>query len=95
MALLRVRRPKDHALGPGRSRDAHFAEWSLYVEGAGTAEVEKVANELKTRNYSIHYHVWTPTTLLELLLALQAHLGLAFDNVNAISCTAVEPASRI
>jgi SAM-dependent methyltransferase len=83
----------DHALGPGRSRDAHFAEWSLYVEGAGTAEVEKVANELKKRNYSIHYHVWTQTELLELLVALQRDFSLPFDvelfAANDIECIVV------
>jgi ubiquinone/menaquinone biosynthesis C-methylase UbiE len=83
----------DHALGSSRSRDAHFAEWSRYVEGAGAGEVETVANELKERNYSIHYHVWTQTELLELLVALQRDFSLPFDvelfAANDIECLVV------
>jgi SAM-dependent methyltransferase len=83
----------DHALGPARSRDAHFAEWSEYVERAGTGEVDRVANELKERNYSIHYHVWTQTELLELLVALQRDFSLPFDvelfAANDIECVVV------
>jgi SAM-dependent methyltransferase len=83
----------DHTLGSGRSRDAHFAEWSHYVEGAQAGEVETVANELKERNYSIHYHVWTQTEFLELLVTLQRDFLSPFDielfAANDIECLVV------
>lgn len=83
----------DHSLGPARSRDAHFAEWSRYVEGAGEDEVEERVAELKGRNYSIHYHVWTQTELLELLVALQREVSQSFEvelfMTNDIECIIV------
>ncbi len=66
---------EDHERGPEPTRRAHFEEYVRFVHGADTdAEVQRQADELMARDYSIHYHVWTQHELLELMLALREQL---------------------
>jgi SAM-dependent methyltransferase len=70
---------RDHAEGPMGSRQEHFEEWARLVVGASDDEAGHIATRLIDADYSIHYHVWTQTELLELLVTLQHDYGLAFD----------------
>jgi SAM-dependent methyltransferase len=63
---------RDHDEGPGWSRVGHFHEWVRLVHGASDdKEVSRQVTDLLTRDYSIHYHVWTQKEFLELLLELR------------------------
>jgi SAM-dependent methyltransferase len=70
---------RDHAEGPARSRREHFEEWARIVVGASDEDAQQVATELIEADYSIHYHVWTQTELLEFLVTLQHDYGFPFD----------------
>lgn len=71
---------RDYKEGPDWSRKQHFEEWANLVDKteSGAATEQRVA-ELMDIDYSIHYHVWTQSTLLELLTTLKGSLGLHFD----------------
>ena len=82
---------RDHAEGPEWSRAQHFEEWARLVNKAGDEpEVKKQAAELMRTNYSIHFHVWTPFEMLELVQALrkmvafEIELCLMHDGVEVI-----------
>ncbi len=71
---------QDHLRGPQHSKRAHFEEWARLVDGvhddaARAAHVER----LLALDYSIHYHVWTQTEMLELVYRLRHDLGLPFE----------------
>jgi predicted SAM-dependent methyltransferase len=69
---------RDHVEGPEWSCESHFREWvEIVCQIHGDAQVEAV-RDLMEKNYSIHFHVWTATTLLEFLVALPAKFGLRF-----------------
>ena len=63
----------DHKNGPQNSRYSHFEEWPIYVEPhfgrnyASEALIRDRANELMQMNYSIHFHVWEPVDVYELI----------------------------
>jgi SAM-dependent methyltransferase len=69
---------RDHTEGPEWSRESHFREWAQFV-GLKTGDaVEPEVRQLMRMNYSIHFHVWTASTLLQFLFALQTELSLPF-----------------
>jgi len=72
---------KDHHDGPEWSRDQHYEEvvrLGQKVQGE-TAVLERAA-ELQRTSFRIHFHCWTQTDFLELLVALQRRPGFpAFD----------------
>lgn len=58
---------RDHRDGPEWSRRAHFEEWARLVDHVPPEAVADRASQLERDDYSIHFHVWTPTALLGLL----------------------------
>jgi SAM-dependent methyltransferase len=64
---------RDHLEGPANSRFEHFRDWPEFVEPhfgrvyATAEEIENRARELMNLNYSIHYHVWEPVDVYEML----------------------------
>ena len=64
---------RDHLDGPIISRFEHFREWSEFVEPhfgrvyTTTEEIKHRARALMNQNYSIHFHVWEPVDLNEML----------------------------
>jgi SAM-dependent methyltransferase len=81
---------RDHAEGPEWSRAQHFEEWARLVNKTAEAEVADQTAELIRMNYSIHFHVWTPFEMLELVQALrkmaafEVELCLMHDGVEVI-----------
>jgi SAM-dependent methyltransferase len=81
---------RDHLEGPEWSRAQHFEEWVRLVNKATEPDVEKQAAELMCMDYSIHFHVWTPFEMLELIVALrkiaefEIEIGLAHQGVEVI-----------
>jgi SAM-dependent methyltransferase len=70
---------RDHREGPERSRTAHYEEWARLVDKIDEQNADAHATALMERGYSIHYHAWTQTALLELVLIAAAELELDFD----------------
>ena len=66
---------------------AHFVEWVKYLdpqtdEAASLAKVDA----LRAQGYSIHYHVWTQTEILDIIAGLQRDLHLQFHVKMVYSC---------
>ena len=82
-----VRRPptplehlvRDHREGPEWSRPSHYEEWVRYVEAKPDADIAARARELADADYSIHFHVWTPTEFEALLTHAREVEGLRFE----------------
>ena len=70
---------RDHREGPEQSRREHFEEWARLVDDTPEPEVEARVELLLAIDYSIHFHAWTQADALELLVALQRELGIAYD----------------
>ena len=58
---------RDHREGPVWSRTMHQEEWARLVDKVPAAEVPARVRVLEQSDYSIHYHVWTPSEFTELL----------------------------
>lgn len=78
---------KDYREGAEWSRKQHFLEWAKFPtlgytsesEGIDDPRIEAEATRFMEQDYSIHYHVWTQTEILELLVTLQRTLQFPFD----------------
>lgn len=70
---------RDHELGAGRSRRVHFEEWARFVDGVSAVEVSSRADDLERRDYSIHFHVWTPSSFIELLVRSRTRFSLPLE----------------
>jgi predicted SAM-dependent methyltransferase len=71
---------RDESEGPAWSRRQHFEEWVRLVNKVEDAlEAEKKIAALLEMDYSIHYHVWTQTEFLTLILDLQQRREPAFE----------------
>ena len=68
---------RDHREGPERSRRDHYVEWARLVDKVD--EPEAHATLLLERGYSIHFHAWTQSELVELIQAAGRELELDFD----------------
>ncbi|MBD2124459.1 methyltransferase domain-containing protein [Trichocoleus sp. FACHB-262] len=71
---------RDYEEGPEWSRRHHFEEWTRIVNKIqDDHEAEVQTSHLMAIDYSIHYHVWTQTEFLDLLLTMKKTLNLAFE----------------
>lgn len=68
---------RDYEEGPEWSRAGHYLEYARLV--GKTDDPEGDAAGLMARGYSIHFHVWTPLGVLELMSALPALIGARFE----------------
>jgi GT2 family glycosyltransferase/SAM-dependent methyltransferase len=66
---------RDYEEGPEGSRREHFEDWARHVERVSEERVGERADILERIGYSIHTHVFTEGTLLELLLACDRLVG--------------------
>jgi predicted SAM-dependent methyltransferase len=70
----------DHENGPSATRDSAYDEWVRKVNKVeDEAEAQRQKKHLMETNYSIHFHAWRQTEMLELLLALHRRYELPFD----------------
>ena len=69
---------RDYYEGPQWSRMAHFTE-VVAKAGQSDSEIAAAAQRLSDIDYSIHFHVWTQTEFLELLLYCRNDLSFNFD----------------
>lgn len=72
---------RDHSEGPAWSRRQHFEEWARLVNKVSGDEetVQRHVLENMRADYSIHYHVWTPAEMLELMLAVGKMVSFEFE----------------
>ena len=71
---------RDDEEGPAWSRRNHFEEWTTLVNKVkDEAEAEREINRLMNVGYSIHFHVWTQTEMLELVLNLKDSLDFELE----------------
>lgn len=78
---------RDYREGPAWSRAQHFHEWAVFVnlgytnekDSHGDPRVEEQHDRLMAMDYSIHYHVWTPLEILELMVTLKKTLNWNFE----------------
>jgi len=70
---------KDHAEGPEWSRRDHYKEWVQFVDKLEGADAEKQLAALLESDYSIHFHVWSPIEMFEMITLLKKEMGLQFD----------------
>ena len=71
---------KDYIEGPDWSRKAHFEEWSRLVNKVSDdCEVKENVASLMEMDYSIHYHVFTPDTILEFFSKVKDVLHFPFE----------------
>lgn len=75
--LAHVERDRDE--GPDWSRLDHYEEWERLVGGRSGQDAARRAGELAERDYSIHFHVWTPEAFVELLEHARGPLGMPFE----------------
>lgn len=69
---------RDHQEGPEGSRKEHFSEWVKCVEKKTGDEANRESSRLLAAGYSIHYHVFTGSGMLEILERLRHEQGLEF-----------------
>jgi SAM-dependent methyltransferase len=62
---------RDFSEGPAWSKRQHYEEWSRLVNKRTGSQIDVEAQHLMDMKYSIHFHVWSATELLELLQALE------------------------
>jgi SAM-dependent methyltransferase len=74
---------RDHLEGPSGSRRGHQEEWARLVEKVSAGEVRARVCALEERDYSIHFHVWTPWEFGALLdyARREAKLPLAVETL--------------
>ena len=78
---------KDYHDGPEWSRKQHFREWAKFPflgyqsdnDGQDDPRIEQEADRFMEMDYSIHFHAWTQTEIMELLVALKQKLSFSFD----------------
>jgi SAM-dependent methyltransferase len=71
---------KDYQEGPEWSKKQHFEEWTRYVDKIkDDTKVEERISYLIKIGYSIHYHVWTQTEMLEFISTLKRELHFNFE----------------
>lgn len=66
---------RDHELGPEASRSQHYLEWTRLGIRIPADEVAEHAAALEQQDYSIHFHTFTLTSFLALIL----HCREAYD----------------
>jgi SAM-dependent methyltransferase len=71
----------DHEQGPDGSRSAHYEEWSRFAIKVPPGEVSAHAAALERQDYSIHFHTFTLTSFLAMMLRAREAYGLPFEVV--------------
>jgi SAM-dependent methyltransferase len=70
---------RDYKEGPEWSVRSDYEEWARLVEAVPEGDVATQVQSMITRQQNIHWHVWTQTEFLQLLLYCQTDLGFPFE----------------
>ena len=77
---------KDYEEGPSWSEQHDYYDFVKFTEhgiGKSDEEIGLVIEDLKERNFSIHFHVWDHTSMLEMFLMLKSKYNFPFEIVLA------------
>src|SRR5947209_3908422 len=69
----------DHGGGTELSKREHVSEFARLVLKVDPEEVQREVDRLLATDFSIHYHVWTQTELMELLLELRQRVPFEIE----------------
>lgn len=76
----------DYEVGPEHSRLEHYREYTRLADNHNAkqawkteAEYTVLVSKLMAENYSIHFHVWDVTGMIELLLGLRTKFALPVE----------------
>jgi SAM-dependent methyltransferase len=72
---------RDYEEGPEWSRAQHYEEWTRLAIGVPADEVAEHAAQLEADDYSIHFHTFTLSSFLGLLLRCREAYGLPLEVV--------------
>jgi SAM-dependent methyltransferase len=72
---------RDHEQGPEGSRSKHYEEWSRFAIKVPADEVAGHAAALEEQDYSIHFHTFTLTSFLAMMLRSRELYGLPLEVV--------------
>lgn len=78
---------RDHLDGPQWSYDEHLREFAALVIGQSGEELEATVSGFKATNYSIHFHVWSRSSLREFLDCLLVDVRLPMKIVAFVDNT--------
>jgi SAM-dependent methyltransferase len=70
---------RDHREGPEWSRTTHYEEWTRLAIAVPAEEIDDHAAALAEQDYSIHFHTFTLTSFLGLMLHCREAYGLPFE----------------
>jgi SAM-dependent methyltransferase len=70
---------EDHRAGPAGSRRDHYEEWARLVDRVDDEQIESHVARLLDEDYSIHFHVWEHSDVVDLLQLARHEMGLEFD----------------
>lgn len=70
---------RDYQEGPEWSKRQHFEEWTTYIGKLKDVEAEQHVLNLMNIDYSIHYHAWTQTEIIELVATLKKKFSFGFE----------------
>ena len=71
---------RDYSDGPDWSKKEHFEEWTKYVGMIkDVTDREQQVLSLMRSDYSIHYHAWTQTEIIELIMIMKKRLNFEFE----------------
>jgi predicted SAM-dependent methyltransferase len=66
--------------GTEGNRIDHFRDWVIHVDKiTGIPEIEEKLNHLLKIDYSIHFHVWTQSEIMEFFITLKNKFAFKFD----------------
>jgi SAM-dependent methyltransferase len=74
----------DHADRGAASRLGHFEEYSRRVHRKSGDELTRDVEDLLKRDYSIHFHVWIPEDIAELLRYVRDAAGLRWKTLERV-----------
>lgn len=72
---------KGYVHGPEWGEDEHYYEFVKYTDhgiGKSDTEIKEVIKELKSKNFSIHYHVWDHQAMLDMFIAIKNKFKFKF-----------------
>lgn len=70
---------RDYEEGALWSREAHYEEWARTVEKIPESGIAARVGQFTETGQDVHFHVWTQSEFLELLLYCQRELEFPFD----------------
>jgi SAM-dependent methyltransferase len=80
---------RDYREGPSWSEDMHYddfvrkTEWSRDCKTA--EDIAKVIRHLKDINFSIHFHVWTHSTMIDFFQLMRHELSFPFEMILSVA----------